>query len=212
MYVVSFVGIGYPPDFIFDNLAIYHALSAEKRGKPMNMHVFFELIDDPHNTFAPFLRTIVIEVTGNGLNILVRKLVDAGMHLVKLTITLFGDGVCPRDFFPLNASITSLTIKSRAFSSCEAFVPALSFAADFPSLRIFSIGTPLTLPIPHGALKYVNISIFRRLERPDLCARGPTKPIFEWLLATGWEPHLKMLRVRMYRAERCTSAHLAHEI
>jgi len=72
---------------MFDNLEIYRALSAAKR---MNMHVFFKLIDDPHNTraFVPFL---CINVAGDGFNILVRKLVDADVHLVKLAITVFED-------------------------------------------------------------------------------------------------------------------------
>jgi hypothetical protein len=83
------------------------------------------------------------------------------------------------------------------FSSWEVFAPVLSFAADFPSLCILSVDTPLTLPNPHGALKYVN---FLRPERLDLCA-CETEPIFDEVLSLAG---LKMLRVRNYCAEHCT--------
>jgi len=115
---------------MFDNLEIYQALSAAKR---MNMHVFFKLIDDPHSTRA-FLCTIVINVAGDGFDILVRKLVDsdADVHLVKLAITVLGDEVCHRDFSPLNTSITSLMIQSLLLSCLS------------PPTSLHCVSSPLT--------------------------------------------------------------------
>jgi len=84
------------------------------------------------------------------------------------------------------------------FSSWEVFAPVLSFAADFPSLCILSIDTPLTLPNLHGALKYVN---FLRPERLDLCT-CETEPIFDEVLSLA---DLKMLHVRIYL---CRTLHL----
>jgi hypothetical protein len=191
---------------LFDNLAIYFAPSAALRGKPMNLHGFLDLIDDSHNTFTPFLRAIVIEIRGQSLELLVRKLIDARVRLSKLTITLFGDETCLRNFSSLNVDITNLTIKLRVFimsSICEALAPVLSFAAAFPSLRMLSIRNPFTTPFSVKTSKYVDLTNFRRLRCLDIGAHD-TEPMFKWLLSTGWEPCLEVLRASTYRYEHRT--------
>jgi len=137
---------------MFDNLEIYRALSAAKR---MNMHVFFKLIDDPHNTraFVPFL---CINVAGDGFNILVRKLVDADVHLVKLAITVLGDEVCLRDFSPLNTSITSLDPYDQVSASVVG--KSLLLSCLSPPTSLHCVSSPLThlsrhlIPMVHSSM------------------------------------------------------------
>jgi hypothetical protein len=186
---------------------------------PSNVLPFVELLENPHNTIAPYIHGAILNMRRrkdrDAPAMFINALINANVKLTKLTTTTNQQNTEFLLKFPkFNPSITDLkVIVSRAWSDEYTRInEGLVFAMSFSALRTLSIDASFELEEVQRrfAIKVTPPSNnWCHLETLSLNLQN-SEIVIEWFRNSGWKPRLRKLMVLVYRYEHGGFGPVAH--